>query len=472
MIGRKIALLDGRQAGEADLAPAYAVLEGLLDQAGVEVRTFPLHEIKLGHCIGCFACWLETPGVCRLRDAGPEIAQAVVQCDTVILFSPVSFGGYAPQLKLMVDRFLPTLLPYFSVYHGEVHHRPRYARYPRWVGIGVQRAGDAEEARLYKLMVGRNAINFHAPSYAAEVVQSTDDRARLQEVLRLALDRRDPFPWREPVRSMMPAGEPLPVTGNAEVARRALLIVGSPKTLSPSTSSVLGEELLGRLRAAGWQTESLTLKPGTFRDAGEAELLSAVDRADLIVLAFPLYIDAFAYLVTKALEVIAEHRQAAGDRARPQGLFALANNGFPEAYQNHLALAMLRRFADRSGMAWLGGMALGAGEATIGGHPLGASAASGIPLFRIRQALDAAGAALARGEALPAEASQGMARVPIPYMPRFIWRRVFMRGAASFWQAGAASHGVSKAGMLTAPHGAPASSPPSPSSRHWRPPRT
>jgi NADPH-dependent FMN reductase len=456
VIGRKIALLDGSQAGEEDLASAYAVLSDLLNQAGAEVRIFPLRELKLAHCIGCFACWLETPGVCRFRDAGQEIAQAVMQCDTVTLFSPVSFGGYAPQLKLMVDRFLPTLLPYFGVYHGEVHHRPRYARYPRWVGVGVQRARDAEEAGLFKLVVGRNAINFHAPSYAAEAVQSTDNRAQLQEALRSALDRQDPFPWREPVKSMIPAGEPLPVSGDAEVARRALLIVGSPKTLSSSTSGVLGEELLGRLGVAGWQTESLTLKPGTFRGEGEAELLAAVDRADLILLAFPLYIDALAYLVTKALEVIAEHRRAAGDGARPQGLVALANNGFPEAHQNNLAFSILRHFAAQSGMVWLGGMALGAGEATIGGHPLKASSASGIPLFRISQALDAAGAALARGEALPAEAWQGIARVPIPYMPRFIWHRVFMRGAASFWQSRAASHGLSKAHMLAAPHGAPA----------------
>jgi len=49
-----------------------------------------------------------------------------------------------------------------------------------------------------------------------------------------------------------------------------------------------------------------------------------------------------------------------------------------------------------------------------------------------------------------------MARVPIPYMPRPIWHRLFMRGAASFWESGAASHGLSKADMLGAPYGAPA----------------
>lgn len=180
MIGRKIALLDGRQAGDEELAPAYEALSDLLNQAGAEVRTFALRELKLAHCIGCFACWLETPGLCRFRDAGQEIAQAIMQCETLILFTPVSFGGFAPQLKQMVDRFLPTLLPYFGIYHGQVHHRPRYATYPRWVGIGVQRTRDAEEAGLFKLVVARNAINFHAPSYAAEVVQSTDDRVQLE----------------------------------------------------------------------------------------------------------------------------------------------------------------------------------------------------------------------------------------------------------------------------------------------------
>jgi hypothetical protein len=106
-------------------------------------------------------------------------------------------------------------------------------------------------------------------------------------------------------------------------------------------------------------------------------------------------------------------------------------------------------------MAWLGGMALGAGEGMIGGRPLEAKSVDGIPLFRISQALDAAGAALARGEALPTEAWQGMAKVPIPYMPRLVWRWMLIRGAASYWQKQAASHGLSKADMLAAPHAAP-----------------
>ena len=28
------------------------------------IANFTLREIKLAHCIGCFGCWVETPGLC------------------------------------------------------------------------------------------------------------------------------------------------------------------------------------------------------------------------------------------------------------------------------------------------------------------------------------------------------------------------------------------------------------------------
>jgi hypothetical protein len=99
---------------------------------------------------------------------------------------------------------------------------------------------------------------------------------------------------------------------------------------------------------------------------------------------------------------------------------------------------------------------MGAGEGMLGGRPLEAKSHDGVPLFRISQALDAAGTALAQGEALPPEAWQGMAKVPIPYMPRPVWNRLFMKGAGSFWEKQAAGHDVSPADMRAAPHGAPA----------------
>ena len=135
MLNQKVVLLDGRGAGDDDLSP---VLETLLDELhnhGVTVQTFPLKDIKMGSCIGCFGCWIKTPGICVEPDAGRDIAQAIVQSDVTILFTPVTFGGYSSEIKKIQDRWLPLVLPDFCIHHGEVHHLPRYSHYPRLASI-------------------------------------------------------------------------------------------------------------------------------------------------------------------------------------------------------------------------------------------------------------------------------------------------------------------------------------------------
>lgn len=45
---------------------------------------------------------------------------------------------------------------------GEVHHKPRYERYPRLMGVGVLPQPDEESERIFTTLVSRNAINLHA----------------------------------------------------------------------------------------------------------------------------------------------------------------------------------------------------------------------------------------------------------------------------------------------------------------------
>ena len=451
MMDRKVIVLDGTRAGEEDLLPSLAILIEELRRDGKEVQTYKLREIKLGHCIGCFGCWLETPGVCIEADAGRDIVQAIIRSEMTILFTPVTFGGYSSELKKIVDRWVPLALPYFGKYYGEIHHRPRYSRYPRLVAVGVQRHPNQDEANLFKAVVGRNAINFHAPSHAAEVIMSTDDPDTLRSRFRALFSRMDPLPLGEVVTSLLPVPDTSVAPSETGRPGRVLLIVGSPKIKSPSTSGVFGGYLLERLRERGWETESLTLKPGLRQEKGQAELVSSIDRADLVLLVFPLYIDALPFLVTKALEVIAANR-----RARPNGrslrLFALSNNGFPEGYQNTLALAICRRFAYENGMVWVGGLAVGAGEALSGGQSLTAKDRSGPPVKHVIRALDMTAAALASGKPVPPEAAAMIARNPIPLLPFSAWRWIFVKAGTRRWQRQAAKNGVRKAEMGARPY--------------------
>ena len=237
MAAKKVVILDGAGVSDTDLSPVLDALSGALQADGAQIETFPLREMKLAHCLGCFDCWIKTPGVCVEADAGREIAKAIVRSDVTVLFTPVTFGGYSPDLKKMVDRFVQIASPLFRMDHGEIHHPPRYAHLPRLTMVGVQRHPNEHEAHIFKTLAGRNAINFHPPSYAAEVVPATEGSDALRKRFESLLTRSDALPFGGEAAALMPA----PVTPAVEPAgaRRALLIVGSPKTKETSTSSVL-----------------------------------------------------------------------------------------------------------------------------------------------------------------------------------------------------------------------------------------
>ncbi|HUI57062.1 MAG TPA: NAD(P)H-dependent oxidoreductase [Bryobacteraceae bacterium] len=451
MSGQKIVILDGCGLPDRDLAPILGGLSDVLRQDGSEIETFPLHEMKLAHCLGCFGCWLKTPGMCVEDDDGRRIARAVIQSDTTVFFTPVTFGGYSPDLKKMMDHCVQLISPYFQMDHGEVHHAPRYAHRPRLVVVGVQRQPNPREAHIFRTLVGRNAINLLPPSYAAEVVVATTPAETLHERFEALLARSDALPFGEAAASLMP-----PVVSSADADRngpkRALLIVGSPRTNAPSTSSVLGGYLLERLGGRGWETESLTLRASLNREEGGAALIAAADRAGLILFVFPLYADALPHLATKALSVIAAHRRAATDPP-PQRLMAIVNSGFPETHQNAVALAICQEFAAQSGMEWSGGLALGGGG-MIGSQPLTAAKRPGPPVKHVIGALDLAAAALSEGRPVPAEAVRLMTKNPIPFFPFALWRSLYMRLGSRAFEQEAAKNGVAKDRLLAQPYAA------------------
>ena len=111
---KRVVVLDGAGTGDRDLSPILKVLSDALQADGGQVETFPLREMKLAHCLGCFDCWVKTPGMCVEADAGREIAKAIVRSDVTVLFTPVTFGGYSPELKKIVDRFVQLASPFFA----------------------------------------------------------------------------------------------------------------------------------------------------------------------------------------------------------------------------------------------------------------------------------------------------------------------------------------------------------------------
>ncbi len=185
-----VLILNGALAGDADCDAVQELLRRELAAAGCRPRATVLREVPVAYCQGCFECWLKTPGTCKTDDAGREIAAAFIQSDVVTLLTPVTFGGYSSELKKALDRNAGLVLPFFTHIRGEVHHRPRYARYPALLAIGLLPQPDPVQERVFHTLVGRNALNMHAPWHDSRVLYRGDAAATRLDVVRSLLEER------------------------------------------------------------------------------------------------------------------------------------------------------------------------------------------------------------------------------------------------------------------------------------------
>jgi hypothetical protein len=183
----KALILDGSTQTDGDLTPILGAVGDELARVGCQVRMLPLREMKIAPCVGCFGCWTRTPGVCTIADDGRVYPEAAVGSDLLVYFTPITFGGYSSELKKALDRSICLVLPFFTKIDGEVHHKPRYQRFPRLVGLGVLRQPDSEAERIFRTLVGRNAVNMHAPAYAAEALLVTECMERQREQVKSLL---------------------------------------------------------------------------------------------------------------------------------------------------------------------------------------------------------------------------------------------------------------------------------------------
>ena len=141
--------------------------------AGVADAVVLRDDGNIRRCIGCFGCWVKTPGRCVLGDSYCDLSQIIARSDEIIIISRCMYGCYSPFVRNVLDRFLPFLLPYLAIYENEMHHRPRYKKHKPvlsvyFYGEDIQ-AAEQETARK---LVAANAKNFHSLSNQVTFVTS------------------------------------------------------------------------------------------------------------------------------------------------------------------------------------------------------------------------------------------------------------------------------------------------------------
>ncbi len=131
-----------------------------MEAEGHEVALLRLRVMTIHGCKGCWGCWVKTPGECVQRDDSEQVCRAVVGSDLTLLASPMHMGFVSSLLKRTADKLIPLVHPYIVIEGGEMHHRPRYARYPLMgLLLGMGADTDAEDIEITREIWERTARN-------------------------------------------------------------------------------------------------------------------------------------------------------------------------------------------------------------------------------------------------------------------------------------------------------------------------
>lgn len=140
------------------------------------------------------------------------------------------------------------------------------------------------------------------------------------------------------------------------------MINGSPKVAASCSGLLLNQLQKDILNKAG---SSITSEDFTLYQINRNPLsdmdIAEIIISDIIVVAFPLYVDGIPSHMLAALYQLEEAFSGLSVSAKPT-FYGIINNGFSEGFQNQHAANMLKLFCQRAGIAFGQVFATGAGE--------------------------------------------------------------------------------------------------------------
>jgi len=334
----KITILNGNPVSSN--FDAYVLqAKNTLESEGHSVTQLNLRDLPLRYCVGCWGCWVKTPGECVNHDASLEMDGAVINADFVLWAAPLKMGFPSELLKRALDKHLPLIHPYMEVDQGEAHHLHRYQHSPR-VGLLLEKEPTTDESDLQIVtdIHCRTALNFKTrlefslttETPVAEMTQRITSKAH----------------------SLLPLPRHLPATIGTTIIPPAQLTLfnGSPRGRKGNTPLFLREISSG----FGGPSEIHHL----IRLKATNQMVQAFADAECVILGFPLYTDSMPGMVKHFIEALGP---LVGRKDNPPFGFVV-QSGFPEALHSRYVERYLEKLAARLGSPYLGTIIKGNGE--------------------------------------------------------------------------------------------------------------
>lgn len=126
-------------------------------------------------CIGCFGCWIKTPGTCVIKDGYENLGENLSKARELIIISRLTYGGFSPFVKNVLDRTISYVLPYFRILEGEMHHEQRYDNKYRVKVIFYGEYLEQEEMDLAYEVVKAVGVNFNFEKFEVDFIKDIQE---------------------------------------------------------------------------------------------------------------------------------------------------------------------------------------------------------------------------------------------------------------------------------------------------------
>lgn len=158
-----------------------AVLGGAKD-AGAETENIFLARHTIQHCLGCFNCWMKTPGSCAQSDDMEELIGKYLSADIVIFATPIHNDNVSAIMKDFIDRLLPLANPYFEKDpNGESRHVRGVDKSPKFVMISNCGFPEQSHFQVLRLLTQRMERNFHT-EFVGEIYRGGGEMLQEEEL--------------------------------------------------------------------------------------------------------------------------------------------------------------------------------------------------------------------------------------------------------------------------------------------------
>lgn len=143
----KILIMNGNPYEKGNFDDFTSELKSKLEKDGHIANELILRNMDIKQCLGCWGCWVKTPGECLVKDDTVNIRREFITSDLVLMVSPIIMGFTSALLKKATDKLIPLIHPYNAIRNNEIHHLKRYDKYP-YLGLLIKKSKDTDEEDL------------------------------------------------------------------------------------------------------------------------------------------------------------------------------------------------------------------------------------------------------------------------------------------------------------------------------------